>query len=144
MWKVVFNRTIAVFVIWVTALLGVRLKEMHRERVRMEQHDHLTGLCNRALFSSLMQQSLALAARYNNRMALLYVDLDHFKPVNDAHGHAVGDMLLKEVAQRMRSSVRSSDILGRIGGDEFEVLLPKLESAATALQVAEKLRHALA
>ena len=74
---------------------------------------------------------------------LLYIDLDRFKPVNDIYGHAVGDLLLREAAERMRLCVRESDTVGRFGGDEFVVLLPHVESENDALRVAEKIRHAI-
>ena len=119
-------------------------KQAEQQIAHMAQHDTLTDLPNRNLFSNLLQHSLALAERDGNRAAMMFVDLDYFKPVNDTYGHAVGDLLLKDVAQRMREAVRSSDILGRIGGDEFVILLPKLEDAADAIQVGEKLRQALA
>jgi len=128
--------------------VAVKLDISDRKRVEeqvthLAQYDTLTDLPNRTLFSDRLQQALALAKRDDNRLGLMFVDLDHFKPVNDAYGHAVGDLLLKQVAQRMRDAVRASDTLGRIGGDEFLVLLPKLEGAADAVLVAEKLRLAL-
>jgi diguanylate cyclase (GGDEF)-like protein len=86
---------------------------------------------------------LVASRRNQNRVALLYIDLDRFKPVNDTHGHAVGDLLLKEAARRMRACVRESDTVGRFGGDEFVVLLPAIDSADDALHVAEKIRQSL-
>jgi diguanylate cyclase (GGDEF)-like protein len=109
----------------------------------MAQHDTLTGLPNRALFDDRLIQAIVQANRNRGRLALLYVDLDHFKPVNDTLGHAVGDVLLKAVAQRMHDSVRASDTVARIGGDEFVVLLPAVQGADDALAVAEKIRCAL-
>lgn len=128
--------------------VAVKLDISDRKRVEeqvthLAQYDTLTDLPNRTLFSDRLQQALALAQRDGNRLALMFVDLDHFKPVNDTYGHAVGDLLLKQVAQRMRDLVRASDTLGRIGGDEFLVLLPKVEGASDARLVAEKLRQAL-
>ena len=109
----------------------------------LAHHDLLTDLPNRNLFSDRLRQSLAIARRDKTRLALIYLDLDNFKPVNDTLGHAVGDLLLKDVAKRMRHCVRESDTVARIGGDEFVVLLPVVESEQDALTVAEKLRHAL-
>lgn len=110
----------------------------------LAEHDTLTGLPNRALVTDRLSQALASARREGHSVALLYIDLDRFKPVNDTHGHAVGDLLLREAAQRMRDCVRESDTVGRFGGDEFVVLLPRVEVSDDALRVAEKIRSALA
>ena len=110
----------------------------------LAQHDTLTDLPNRALFSDRLQQALARARRDGVRLALMFLDLDRFKPINDTYGHAMGDLLLQEAAQRMQECIRASDTVGRIGGDEFVVLLPKLDGESVALLVAEKLRFALA
>ena len=115
------------------------------ERIEhMARHDPLTDLPNRALFSDRLDVALSLSKRNRTRLALMFVDLDKFKPVNDTFGHAVGDVLLREAARRMRDCIRASDTVGRIGGDEFVVLLPVVESANDAIVVAEKLRAALA
>ncbi|WP_295953408.1 diguanylate cyclase [Rhodoferax sp.] len=118
-------------------------KAIEDRMAHMAQHDTLTGLPNRALFDDRLKQAIVQANRNRGRLALLYVDLDHFKPVNDTLGHAVGDVLLKAVAQRMHDSVRASDTVARIGGDEFVVLLPTVHDGSDALAVAEKIRHAL-
>jgi len=123
------------------ALTVSRAAEEHMRR--MAQHDALTGLANRALFSDRLNQALALAQREKARLALIFLDLDKFKPVNDSLGHGIGDLLLQEVAQRMQSCVRASDTVARIGGDEFVVLLHHVESDDSALAVAEKIRQAL-
>ncbi|WP_300440938.1 sensor domain-containing diguanylate cyclase [Zoogloea sp.] len=109
----------------------------------MAEHDMLTDLPNRALVTDRLRQALTAARRNLHRVALLYIDLDRFKPVNDIYGHAVGDLLLREAADRMRLCVRESDTVGRFGGDEFVVLLPHVESESDALRVAEKIRHAI-
>jgi len=109
----------------------------------MARHDMLTGLPNRTLFDDRLKQAMAHAYRDHERVGLLYVDLDHFKPVNDTWGHAAGDVLLQAVAQRMQDCVRASDTVARVGGDEFVVLLPTVHDAADALAVAEKIRSAL-
>jgi len=115
-----------------------------QERIAyLAEHDTLTGLPNRALVTDRLSQALASARRESHGVALLYIDLDRFKPVNDTHGHAVGDLLLREAAQRMRDCVRESDTVGRFGGDEFVVLLPRVEVSDDALRVAEKIRSAL-
>lgn len=126
---------------YVAVKLDITDRKLVEEKVtHLAQYDALTDLPNRSLFSDRLQQVLALAQRDDNRLALMFVDLDHFKPVNDTYGHAIGDLLLKQVAQRMRNAVRASDTLGRIGGDEFVVLLPKVEGASDAVLVAEKIR----
>jgi diguanylate cyclase (GGDEF)-like protein/PAS domain S-box-containing protein len=115
------------------------------ERVRhMAQHDPLTNLPNRLLFSDRLNQALARAKREKEHIALLFVDLDKFKPINDLHGHDVGDLVLKEVARRMRQCVRDSDTVARIGGDEFIILLSSVGSSNDAFLVAEKVRSAIA
>lgn len=109
----------------------------------LAHHDVLTGLPNRALFTDRLQQSLVTAKRGKAHLALMFLDLDKFKPVNDEFGHDVGDLLLKEVAKRLQNCVRESDTLSRIGGDEFAILLPSIETEQDAMRVAEKILHAL-
>lgn len=109
----------------------------------MAQHDPLTGLPNRALFADRLQHAIQQARREQSRLALMYLDLDRFKPVNDTLGHAVGDLLLQAAASRMLECVRESDTVGRIGGDEFIVLLPNVKDEQDVLLVAEKIRLAL-
>ena len=119
-------------------------RKVNDERIRhMAQHDTLTDLPNRALLTDRLHQALAYAKRDSQRVALMFVDLDHFKPINDSLGHVVGDWLLKQVAVRMRECVRDSDTVARVGGDEFVVLLRTIENAADAAMVAEKIRNAL-
>ncbi|HJW01978.1 MAG TPA: GGDEF domain-containing protein [Azospira sp.] len=123
----------------------VNERHVTEERIRhMAQHDLLTDLPNRALFSDRVQQVLARARRNKERFAVLVFDLDEFKPVNDTYGHAIGDQLLKEVARRLLLCVRESDTVGRVGGDEFVALLPSLHSEQDAVAVGEKIRHAIA
>ena len=111
------------------------------ERIRhMAQHDALTNLPNRALFSDRLQQELASAKRNNEHFALIFLDLDNFKPINDNFGHVMGDRLLQAVARRLEESIRGSDTAGRIGGDEFIILLPKLHAINDAFNLAEKIR----
>ncbi len=138
-----------------TAILGItvditelklaksRLQESEERYRSLAQHDILTGLPNRALFSDRLGQALALARRSSERLALAFVDLDRFKEVNDRFGHTMGDLLLKEAADRMRTSLRASDVVGRIGGDEFIILLRCIEGAEAAGLAAEKLRSAM-
>lgn len=118
-------------------------KAVEQRIAHMAQHDALTGLPNRALLADRLRQAIAQARRHGTRMALMFIDLDRFKPVNDSLGHQVGDLLLKAVAKRMQDGVRASDTVARIGGDEFVVLLPAIGDERDALQVAEKVRVAL-
>ncbi|WP_327650082.1 MULTISPECIES: GGDEF domain-containing protein [unclassified Aurantimonas] len=90
----------------------------------MARHDPLTDLANRALFRERLNDGLACAAREGNEMAMLCLDLDYFKAVNDTHGHPIGDALLIMVAERLRSSARETGTVARLGGDEFAVLMP--------------------
>lgn len=117
------------------------------EKVRyLAQHDVLTNLPNRVLLSDRLQLALATAQRNKAEkplLALMFIDLDKLKPINDTMGHAAGDLLLKETAKRLQGCVRESDTVARIGGDEFVVMLPSIEASADALLVAEKIRQAL-
>jgi diguanylate cyclase (GGDEF)-like protein len=106
-------------------------------------HDELTGLPNRALFSDRAQTALRRAARQSETIALVFVDLDRFKPINDRHGHHVGDAVLCEVASRLRAGLRASDTVARWGGDEFVCLLENTVNLAAARGVAAKLHRAL-
>jgi diguanylate cyclase (GGDEF)-like protein len=124
---------------------ALRLADAMTEQLRhMAQHDPLTGLPNRALFSDRVQQKLADARRRGGHVAMLFIDLDHFKQVNDSHGHSVGDLLLQQVAKRISESVRASDTVGRIGGDEFVAVIGNLPDADSALRIAEKIELSVA
>ena len=122
------------------------LTELHESRQSLKhlaQHDSLTGLPNRALFNDRLAQAVTQARRGRGRVAVLFVDLDGFKAINDRHGHHVGDELLIRVAERMTRCVRAADTIGRLGGDEFVVLLASIEQTQDAVLVAEKIRAAL-
>ncbi len=125
-----------------TDITGHKLTE---ERIRhIAHHDSLTGLPNRLLFNDRLAQAISLAKRDSHQFALLYLDLDKFKPVNDLLGHAAGDELLQAVAARMRRELRESDTVARIGGDEFAVILPVIGRREEAQTVAGKITAALA
>jgi diguanylate cyclase (GGDEF)-like protein len=123
---------------------AIERKQLHARLERMAQYDALTQLPNRALLRDRLKTSLTLAQLDGSRMALLYVDLDRFKEVNDNHGHAVGDMLLQAVANRLKGCLRETDTVARIGGDEFVVLLHSIHAAEDADIVAAKIRQVLA
>ena len=130
------------------AILGVSIDitERHEQGEamrRMAQHDPLTGLANRALFSELLGKALAVTRREKNKLALLFIDLDAFKPVNDNFGHAAGDIVLKETARRIEGALRESDGAGRIGGDEFVAFVLGLKEAEDGNAVARKVREAI-
>ncbi|MEZ4389653.1 MAG: GGDEF domain-containing response regulator [Polyangiales bacterium] len=116
---------------------------MQRESVRAACFDDLTGLPNRALLRDRLASTLRRATRHRERAAVLFLDLDAFKPVNDQHGHVAGDLLLRAVAQRLRASLRASDTVSRWGGDEFVCLLEAVTDDARALQVAANLHRRL-
>lgn len=120
------------------------------QRIQMQTHlqflshyDQLTGLPNRTLLHERLDRALIRARREQGLVALLYLDLDKFKQVNDSFGHGTGDLLLQAVADRLRQCVRASDTVSRIGGDEFVVLLESVERVDNALAVAEKIRGRL-
>ncbi|MBF0157783.1 MAG: GGDEF domain-containing protein, partial [Magnetococcales bacterium] len=120
--------------------------KLHDQRERfktMAVKDPLTGLGNRRLFDDLLPAALSLCQRHGGRLAVLFLDLDRFKPVNDTLGHDVGDALLKEVGARMGLSLRASDAVFRLGGDEFAALLPECADADMALALAERLRESV-
>jgi diguanylate cyclase (GGDEF)-like protein/PAS domain S-box-containing protein len=108
------------------------------------QHDFLTDLPNRVLLNDRINQAISFAARYSKQLAVMFVDLDYFKKINDAFGHAVGDKLLQAVATRLVTCVRRSDTVSRLGGDEFAVLLSQVERAEDAVFSAKKILSALA
>jgi diguanylate cyclase (GGDEF)-like protein/PAS domain S-box-containing protein len=121
--------------------------EHHQLTNRLEHdavHDPLTGLPNRAQLESQLPQWIGMAARYNRRMAVLMVDLDGFKTVNDTLGHTTGDELLRQVAARLLQTVRGSDVLVRMGGDEFNLVATEIATEADAMLVASRLISALA
>ncbi len=116
---------------------------LNEERIRqLAYYDALTGLPNRRLLEDRLQHAIRHAHRKQQMLAVMFVDLDHFKAVNDSHGHAAGDRLLTEIAGRLQSCLREDDTLARLGGDEFIVLLPELDSSEHAIRVAHRLIEA--
>ena len=120
-----------------------------QEHVRQRLHslayyDALTDLPNRELFHDRLYNALVQARRERHQLALLFLDVDHFKPINDTHGHAMGDRLLRVLADELRQCVRESDTVARLGGDEFTILLARVSGEADAVQVAGKIIAAFA
>lgn len=122
---------------------AIERKRLYERLQHMAQNDELTGLPNRACLNDRLNVALAKVKRSSSRLCVIFLDLNKFKQVNDNHGHAVGDLLLQEVANRLKRSVRDGDTVARIGGDEFVLLLENINQPETALLVAEKIRAAL-
>ena len=118
-------------------------QQLHHKLVHQAHHDMLTGLPNRLLLVDRMEQALASAARRGRKAAVICLDLDRFKQINDTYGHAVGDQCLKQVADRLKSRLRGEDTVARSGGEEFTVIVGDLVSAADATRVAEDLLSAV-
>jgi len=130
-----------------TAELQAEIVERRQAEARihhMAYHDALTGLPNRALLAERLDRALLAARRDGRKLALMFIDLDRFKTINDSLGHATGDHLLKEVAQRLCRVVRASDTVARLGGDEFVVLVPGVQEAAECSLVGDKIIAVLA
>jgi diguanylate cyclase (GGDEF)-like protein/PAS domain S-box-containing protein len=114
------------------------------EMSRLAQHDALTGLPNRVLFNDRLTQAISLAMRQDKQLAVMFVDLDQFKKINDSLGHSVGNKILQSVAERLMNSVRRTDTVSRLGGDEFVVLLSQVEREEDAAVSARKILRELA
>ncbi|MFC3339429.1 sensor domain-containing diguanylate cyclase [Paracandidimonas soli] len=130
------------FLVAVTQDITAR-KELEERLSHDAMHDALTRLPNRVMFHDRLSKVLAFAHRHDTLAAVLYLDLDGFKEVNDSYGHAVGDVLLQQVAERLRNSVREEDMVARLGGDEFAIVLPWLSDERDCGVVAEKVIAAL-
>ena len=119
-------------------------KEAEQQIEYQAYHDALTGLANRRLFQEHLSLALALAQRRTSTVAVLFLDLDHFKVINDSLGHTIGDELLREISRRLRGSVREGDTVARVGGDEFTVVLQELPGGDAAAVVAQKILRTVA
>ena len=128
----------------VAFVLDLSPRKQAEERIRyMADHDALTGLPNRTLLQDRLKQAIAHASRSDSRVAVLFIDLDYFKHINDSLGHQIGDCLLRMVAERLLHCVREGDTVARLGGDEFVLTLPQLPDSADAAVVAQKALSAL-
>lgn len=123
--------------------LIAELESQKRRAFILAAHDHLTGLPNRRMFNELLASHLQQAKRNRQHYALMFLDLDRFKGINDNLGHHVGDLLLQEVASRLRATLRESDVIARLGGDEFAILLTSLERVEDSAAIADKLVTAI-
>ncbi|WRH67927.1 MAG: GGDEF domain-containing protein [Planktothrix sp. GU0601_MAG3] len=117
----------------------LKLKRSNAQLRASAEHDPLTGLPNRILFQERLTQSLEWANSQNRIVALLFLDLNDFKHVNDSLGHQVGDLLLKTIGDRLKGCLRGSDTVSRLGGDEFTVILPGIPSKSDVARVAQKI-----
>ena len=147
------HRLLPVLGVLTLGLIGTAALILHQARraallIRASEEraftEPLTGLPNRLLLRDRIELELARQRRDGGAPAVLYLDLDRFKPVNDTHGHAVGDEVLRQVAQRLRTCVRETDTLARLGGDEFVILVAEARTAAAAIRCAERARAAMA
>jgi diguanylate cyclase (GGDEF)-like protein len=125
---------------WITIL---ELRDRERLISHMAYHDTLTGLPNRALLLDRAEQAIAFARRQSTGLAVLSIDLDKFKQVNDTYGHLFGDRFLRAVSDALTRTLRETDTVARVGGDEFVVLLPGVDSERTAVDMADKLLAAM-
>jgi len=128
---------------WFLADAQTRNRIAEAKIVHLAHHDHLTGLANRLLFHDLAEFAISTAERNNQQLALLFLDLDRFKLVNDKLGHAAGDAVLKEAATRIQGCIRKPDVVARLGGDEFAVILQDIDGPSGALKVGQKIVNAV-
>jgi diguanylate cyclase (GGDEF)-like protein/PAS domain S-box-containing protein len=120
------------------------LKAVEEQVRHLANHDPLTGLPNRRLLMDRMMQAFSNARRHEDQVAIMVIDLDDFKRINDIHGHKVGDRVLQVISGRLRTTVRQADTVARMGGDEFVIILPELQKRDAAARIAEKVQHATA
>ncbi len=143
LWSAIF----AMLLLSLAWLYSVAIEKRNHSEQRLRYlayHDELTGLTSRARFMDRLEHTLALARRHRTAFAVLYLDLDRFKPINDRFGHAAGDRLLRHVARTLIGCVREIDTVARLGGDEFAIVLAELQAGSDAEFVADKILQALA
>ncbi|MEO8838935.1 MAG: diguanylate cyclase, partial [Herbaspirillum sp.] len=126
-----------------TQTMSEEIEKAREQLSNMAHHDFLTGLPNRILLEERMTQAIELAKRHGKKLAVLFIDLDRFKTINDSLGHAVGDALLQAVSMRLLSSVRASDTVSRQGGDEFVALLAEVSDETAVAEFADKMCKAI-
>ena len=125
-------------------MLDITAAKAREQRIEtMAHHDALTGLPNRALLLQLLERDLAARRRLGTELAVCFLDLDGFKPINDEHGHEAGDHVLKVVSERLQESLRGNDIVARLGGDEFVVVLTHLSDAVVVRDTLQRLLERL-
>jgi diguanylate cyclase (GGDEF)-like protein len=123
----------------------VQERKLAEQQIRyLANHDALTGLPNRRLLEDRLEQAMEMGRRNNRPVAIQFIDLDRFKPINDRLGHRIGDLLLRAVAARLRGLLRAVDTVSRVGGDEFVLVLPDVQSASAAGEIAQKVLGVLA
>jgi len=120
-----------------------KLRQMRESLQHQAEHDMLTGLPNRVLFSDRLHQAIKVAKRHQGKVALIFLDLDHFKAINDAMGHSIGDTLLCEVSQHLCRTIRESDTIARLGGDEFAVLIDHSRDTEALIDIVQKLMRSV-
>lgn len=140
---VLIASVLSILIIFIGAYTFLRSYRGSAENEYRAQHDALTELPNRTLFSDRLSTALMVSKRKQTELAILFIDLDNLKTINDVNGHTAGDTVLVEVAKRMQQCLRESDTVARIGGDEFTVLLTDVGTEEAAMNVAEKIRIAL-
>ena len=118
-----------------------RLRKQVEDNERQALHDPLTDLPNRILFRDRVQQAIALSSRTKSRLAVMLLDLDRFKDINDSLGHYHGDLLLQQIGPRLQKLLRETDSIARLGGDEFAILMVNVPAPAAAVHVADKVRE---
>lgn len=140
---ILFHKVTSPLIFKLEKLVGERTKQLdkaNKELHYLSQHDALTGIANRHKFIQELRVARALP---NNNIGLLFIDLDGFKPVNDQYGHPIGDMVLVQIAQRLRRLIRMDDCVARVGGDEFAVILTGIEQVADLSQIADSIIQAV-
>lgn len=125
--------------IFIDSFFLLRTYHRNAKAQYLAHHDSLTSLPNRLLFSDRLQHAMSLGKRNQQKVAILFIDLDNLKMINDHFGHLAGDAVLKEASERMRSCIRDSDTLARVGDDEFIILLPTIEGEQDAITVGKKI-----
>jgi len=139
LWGVLYTTIFSLVVISLGTFFLVRTYQKNAMAQYLAHHDSLTSLPNRLLFTDRLQYAMSLAKRKQNKLAILFIDLDNLKTINDHHGHLAGDAALIEAADRMRSCIRESDTVARVGGDEFIILLPESGDEQDAINVGKKI-----